>query len=285
MNFKNKAYILILLVLLQSIAIIFLTNNLIIQTYAKSFVYQYPFVIVFLLNLLGVAAIVNVLYMFGFLKKEEESVRKLNHSKEVIEALRGQKHDFLNHLNVVAGMIKMDKSEKALDYIYDISGRTDETFMISRIENVEVAAILYRKCAIAENKGINIEIDISTNLKELRIDSIDLSRIFFNLLDNAIYELERAPIEDKLLTIEIKEDENNYIIMIGNSYPVLSPHLYESIFLPGYTTKSGPDHGYGLDIVKKIVKKLNGEIIVEGYDSIGTLFTIFLPKEYSYPLI
>ncbi|SCZ03293.1 sensor histidine kinase [Alkaliphilus peptidifermentans] len=278
MKLQNKAYVLILLVLLQSISIFFIITNGFIQSYASSFIYTYPLLLILFLNVLGVAAIINVFYLFSFLKKEEESIRKLNHSIEVIEALRGQKHDFNNHLNVVAGMIKLDKYVKALEYIYDICGKTDETFSISKIENVEVAAILYRKAAIAENKGITVEFDISTDLNYLTIEPIELSKVFFNLLDNAIYELDAALEEEKILTIDIKEDKEKYIIMIGNSYPVLSPELFDRIFEAGYTTKAGPDHGFGLDIVNRIVKKNNGTVSVESYESIGTLFTVFLPK-------
>lgn len=290
MKLKTKASTLVLLILLQSASIIFLTHNKVAQILSASFLYDYPIVLVLFFNILGIAAIINVFYVFSFFKREQNSMKKLNHSKEVIEALRGQKHDFNNHMNVVGGMIGLKKYDRALKYIYNICGKTNEIFSISKIENVEVAAILYRKVAIAENKGITVEIDISTSLEDLSINSIDLSKIFFNLLDNAIYELELSPYEEKILTVDIKEDDEKFIIIIGNSYPVLSPELFDKIFIPGYTTKKGQQHGYGLDIIKKTVEKNKGQINVESYEGIGTLFTVFLPKStkaskiYSLPL-
>lgn len=221
MNLKTKASTLILLILLQSISIFFLTHNKIAQILSKSFVYNYPVFFIFFLNFLGIAAIINVFYVFIFLKKEEKSIKKLSDSREVIEALKGQKHDFNNHMSVVEGMISLKKYDKARSYIHNICGKTNEIFSISKIENIEVAAILYKKVAIAENKGINVEIDINTHLENLVVNSIDLSKIFFNLLDNAIWELEFAPFEEKILSIDIHEHEENYIIIIGNSYPVL----------------------------------------------------------------
>ncbi|RKD23679.1 Sensor_kinase_SpoOB-type, alpha-helical domain [Caminicella sporogenes DSM 14501] len=278
MKLKTKAYILVLLILLQSLSIMFLTNNLIINLMGKIIIYEYPTFVGIILNILGFIAIINVFYIIKFLKKEEESIRKLNRSKEVIEALRGQKHDFNNHLNVIAGMIQLNKPNKALEYIYNICGKTNEFFSISKIENVEVAAILYSKFAIAESKGITVELDINTSLSELKIDNIELSKILFNLLDNAIYELEKSTEDEKILTIDIGESDDRYFISIINSYPILSPKLYDKIFEKGFSTKKGENHGYGLNIVKKIVEKNKGQITVESYEGVGTIFTVIFPK-------
>jgi len=279
MKIQTKAYILVVLILLQSMIVMFLTNGFILDLMGKIIVnFQYPYFIGIMLNIFGLAAIFCVFYILNFLKKEQQSIEKLNHSKEVIEVLRGQKHDFNNHLNVIAGMIQLNKTERALDYIYNICGKTNEIFSISKIDNIEVSATLYRKCAIAESKGINVEIDISSSLENLAIDSIEISKILFNLLDNAIYELENSMEEEKILTIDIWEQEDKYIIAIGNSIPILPPELYDEIFKRGYSTKGGDGHGYGLSIVKGVVEKNGGKITVESYEGIGTIFTVLLPK-------
>lgn len=214
----------------------------------------------------------------NIIKEERESVKELNNSKEVIEALRGQKHDFQNHLNVISGLIQLGKADKALDYTFNICGKTNEIFSISKIKNVEVAALLYRKYAIAENSGIAVELDIDSYLEDIKISSLDLCKILFNLIDNAIYELQNCNAEEKILSIDISQIDNQYIISITNSYPIISEDIQKKLFQVGFSTKDGEDHGHGLPIVKSIVHKNSGKITVESYEGVGTIFTVFLPK-------
>jgi sensor histidine kinase regulating citrate/malate metabolism len=240
--------------------------------------FQYSYYMGIVINVLGVSAIICIFYILKFLKIEKDNIIKLNNSKEVIDALQGQKHDFINHLNLIAGMLQVEQSKKALDYIFKISQKVESVFSISKIKNIEIAAILGRKCTIAENKGMKVELDISTSLEDLYIDSLELCTVLFNLIDNAIVELENCKEEEKVLTIDIAEHEESYVILIGNSYPILPENLHEKIFEKGYSTKEGEGHGYGLNIVKQIIYKNKGDITVESYENVGTIFTIFLPK-------
>lgn len=278
MKIETRAYILVTLILLQSFAIMILMNKQILNMTGNSATYyEYPYYMGIFLNFIGMGAIFSVDQILKVLKIERESIVKFRHSQEMIYALQGQKHDFKNHLNVIAGLLQLDKKENALEYIYGVSERVDSAFSVSKIENIEIAATLCRKCTIAENKGISIDLDISTTLENLDIDCIEISKVLFNLMDNAIYELEKSREEEKILTVHIGEQEDMYSILIGNSYPVLAPELYEKIFEVKFSTKGGEERGYGLHIVKQIIEKNKGKITVESYESIGTIFTVFLP--------
>lgn len=270
----------IILILLQSIATALITNQAIMASMSSSekILYNYPNTLGLIINGLGISVVVWVFYIVKLVERQQEVNVKLNHSSEVIEALRGQKHDFHNHLNVISGLIQLKKGKKAMEYIQKVSGQTTKTFSISNIGNPEVASILYRKCAIAETKGMTVELDIGCDLQNIAIDSVDICTVLFNLIDNAIYELENCFDEEKILTIDISEQDKEYVFSIGNSYPIISKELHEKIFKQGYTTKQGSSHGYGLSIVKKIVSKNKGKITVESYEGVGTIFTIFLPK-------
>ncbi|MCT4605565.1 MAG: GHKL domain-containing protein [Marinisporobacter sp.] len=256
----------------------FLTNGTILKLMNNVVVnFEYSYYMGIIINILGISAIICIFYVLKFLKAEKENIIKLNNSREVIDALQGQKHDFINHLNLIAGMLQVGQNKKALDYIFKISQKVESVFSISKIKNIEVAATLGRKCTIAENNGIKVELDISTSLEDLYIDSLDLCTVLFNLIDNAIDELKNCKEEEKVLTIDIAEHEESCVILIGNSYPILPEKLYEKIFEKGYSTKNGQGHGYGLNIVKQIIYKNKGNITVESYTGVGTVMTVFLP--------
>ncbi|SHK34402.1 sensor histidine kinase [Paramaledivibacter caminithermalis] len=279
---NKRTYIaVIILILVQSISATLITNQAIITSvgYTQKINYNYPNFLAILINGLGISVVIWVFYIVKLVEKEQEANRKLNHSTEVIEALRAQKHDFHNHLNVITGLIQLEKGDEALRYIQKVAGGTTKMFSISAIGNPEVAAIICRKCAIAENKGIEVEFDIDCSLEDIAIDSVDICTVLFNLIDNAIYELENCYEDEKILTIDIMQQDNEYIFAIGNSYPIISEEIINKIFKQGYTTKKGSGHGYGLSIVKKIVHKNKGRITVESFEGVGTIFTVFLPKK------
>ncbi|WP_159434329.1 sensor histidine kinase [Peptoclostridium litorale] len=277
----RRTYILVIIVLIQFTASMMSVNETLL--YKMDYVlpvYKYPYLIELLIHILGISSIVWIIYILNSFKQELKFSKQLNSSDEIIEALKGQKHDFNNHMNMVSVYIQMNQTDRAADYINEVCGKSNEVFSISKIENAEIAAIIYKKYAIAESKGITVDLDITSTLDGLSISPVDLSKILFNLIDNAIYELEHSCSCEKILSIEIYEFEGQHIISVGNSSPVLSPELCEKIWVKGFSTKrnSRGDHGYGLSIVKHAVEKNGGKIEVESYDSIGTIFTVFLPK-------
>lgn len=281
MKLNNKAYILIIVTLVQNFVVLLLSNKAFINFMNENMqIYRYPYFIALFINILGFIGIISLYYIMKFLKEEKEMYNKLNHSKEIIDALQGQKHDFNNHLNVLGGMLQLGKNKKALNYIFNVSEKVEEVFSISKIKNVEIAATLYRKCAIAESKGIEVELYIESDLQALKMGPIDVCKILFNLIDNAVYELEKSEEDKKILAIEISEIKDYYCINISNSFPILSPELYDKVFQNGFSTKgSGSGHGYGLNIVKNVVEKNSGKVYVESFENLGTIFTVHLPKD------
>ncbi len=282
MKINKRSYILIIiLVLIQSIATSLMTNQAILSSMrsTEKILYNYPSAVVLVINGLAISVVIWVFYIIKLVDKQLEINRKLNHSTEVVQALRGQKHDFHNHLNVISGLIQLEKTKKALDYIEKVCGENTKIFSISNVDNPEVAAILYKKCAIAESKGMSIELGITTDIEDIYIDPVSLCTILFNLIDNAIHELDKPAEQDKVLSIDITEQEGYYIFAVGNSFPILDPDDHEKIFEPGFTTKKGENHGYGLSNVKKIVQRYKGKITLESYPKVGTIFTVFIPKK------
>ncbi len=41
--------------------------------------------------------------------------------KVVVQALRKQRHDFINHLQVIHGLLQLGKGQRALDYIDELA--------------------------------------------------------------------------------------------------------------------------------------------------------------------
>ncbi len=103
----------------------------------------------------------------------------------------------------------------------------------------------------------------------------ELNQVWTNLIHNALQAMEY----DGSLTIEATQSDNYIRVSIIDSGKGISPEIMSKIFQPFFTTKpSGEGSGLGLDIVRKIIEKHDGEIEVNSVPG-ETTFTVYLPMD------
>lgn len=192
-------------------------------------------------------------YSFRHLQESLDGVEKLNHM------LRAQRHDFMNHLQVVYSLIEMEEFKSAAEYIERVYGDIQKVSRILKTANPAVNALLQAKLINCERAGITVELNITTQLKDLIIPSWEYCRVLGNLLDNAIYVLiEKA--HDMKLGIDLSEDLKSYRFRVTNNASPIPSGLLEKIFEPGFTTKGRRGEGMGLAIGREIMEHYGGAL-------------------------
>lgn len=235
-----------------------------------------PFSIVALLVLV-VEAVVSV--RDGFIW------RKTNHQNEMlIEAmdqlddlnlqLRKQRHDFLNHLQVVYSLVDMKENDEAIKYIETVYGQMHRLSAGMKTDIPAVNALLQAKLAQAEEKGVKLTLDVTTQLSDLPMNDWELCRVLGNLMDNGMDAMDGMPGAE--MKVEIFEDLKQYGFRISNNGPEIPESIQAHIFQTGFTTKS-TGHGLGLSIVKEIMEDCGGSIYVKSNTEI-TVFGGSIPK-------
>ncbi|MDH7576875.1 MAG: Spo0B domain-containing protein [Bacillota bacterium] len=205
---------------------------------------------------------------------------RLQETRQMLDVLRTQRHDYLNHLQVIYGLIHVGKTRFIQDYISQVNEEIQNSSRVftALVHRPEIAGLLMRKLAQAEALGISFNVDLKTDLVLLAIPPLDFSRVLGNLIDNALDAVQTVPEEQRRISFEMKEEENGYVVKITNFRPLI-PHEYlTKIFRKGFTTKAGKGEGLGLYIVKSLVEKNHGMISVESNEETGTSFTLRFPK-------
>lgn len=210
----------------------------------------------------------------------QQQARYIEHMEELIRNIRSQRHDFISHLQAVYGLLQLGYFENAQQYIAEVTGEARLSTQTLRLNNPEVAALIQRKGVQAANQNIAFSLSVESELKELAMRPYHLNRILGNLLDNAMEAVMVLEPQDRFVKLEIKEDEQNYILAVSNSGPEIREEWREKIFEPGFSTK-GKGRGLGLAIVKETVLQYGGEVRV---NSPPTTFTVILPKKEAAPL-
>ena len=82
------------------------------------------------------------------------------------------------------------------------------------------------------------------------------------------------------ISVELKEENNNVLIVVTDSGKGIPKSKYKTVFEPGYSTKKR-GWGLGLSLVKRIVEEYhNGKIKVLSSGKEGTIMQISLKIHY-----
>ena len=196
--------------------------------------------------------------------------------EELNSTLRAQRHDYLNHLQVVYGMMELEEYEELHHYLEPVYKDMLKTGKALKTAKPAINALLKAKMGEAEGKGIDVYVEVKSDLKELRVADWEICKVLSNLIDNAMTALEDADSEKKI-EIDVTETKEEYVFTVSNNGPMIPETVQEYIFKQGFTTKREEGHGMGLFIVQNVLKENAGSISVTSAEK-ETAFVVRFKK-------
>ncbi len=181
--------------------------------------------------------------------------------------LRLKQHDYKNQIAALYSIQMVDESKKELLEIQKTYG--DRLLQEARYDNLilgcsnpVLSGYVYTKCNEAERAGIRVEPSIMCSNKNYNIGIHQIIEILGILINNAIEYFADKDWDYKVIKINVFEKLDKLQIEVANVAEYVSYDKLDKMFSFGYSTK-GDGRGIGLYSLKNIVKKHNGEIIVE----------------------
>lgn len=191
-------------------------------------------------------------------------------------SLRAQRHDFMNHLQVVYSLMEMDEYTDARDYIEKVYKDIQKVSRVLKTSNPAINALLQAKMLDCEKRGITVRLNVTSPFKDLKVPAWEMCRVLGNLIDNSMEALEEVH-DEKYIDIELFEDIKSHAFLVRNNGPMIPGNLYEKIFEPRFTTKPGKGEGMGLAITQDILSGYGGKITVSSNEK-NTVFEGVIPK-------
>lgn len=210
--------------------------------------------------------LVVTLNIFNFLKLGQMEFLKQNSAfqelyiktlNEMIDSLRGFKHDHNNMLQVMNGYISAQDMDGLKKFHSQMMSETRKINNIMPLNsyikhNPPLYGLLLSKISYSEIKNINLTINVMCNVEIKNIKIYDFCKILGVLLDNAIEAAYKS--EKKYVELAIRENTNKSCLFIEINNSCSGAVDVDAIFKDGYTTKK--DHtGFGLWEIKKIIDK------------------------------
>lgn len=222
-------------------------------------------------------AVVDILQAYNSrrMQKQAEMLQEAYRQLESLNVtLRAQRHDFMNHLQVVYSLIEMSEQKEAADYIEKVYGDIQAVSRTMRTASPAVNALLKVKLAECERRGIEVDMQINAAWKDLPIQGWEMCRVLGNLIDNAMDALGETG--KRVLTLVVSEDLRSYRFRVENNGVPIPLELRERIFQSGFSTKR-TGQGMGLHIVQEILRENGGDILLTSDDT-HTVFEGWLPR-------
>ena len=228
----------------------------------------------FLISLCVVTLIVITIFIYVFIdyiakvSKEQTRTRifenqAMQYKRQVdlllnqYENIRTIRYNIKGQIKVIYGLIDKEEYDEAKSYIGDITKLVYGNEQYLNTGFVELDCLINYKCNYA--KSLNIGIEITTKLEEkIKIAHYEYISVVDNLIDNAVEAVSKMEsIEERKIKVSLSAFKGLVYIEISNPY--VNSISQENGILK--STKADEDnHGYGLQYIKKIVKKHDGKM-------------------------
>jgi signal transduction histidine kinase len=181
----------------------------------------------------------------------------------------------------IRSMIRLDGLLKMVNDLLDISRMELKTVHreIKKVCLHEIISSILELFQIdISKKGLQVVFEKDNTAHCINADSDEISRLFTNLISNAIkYNREQG-----IITINLYQSDNYIVTEIKDSGIGLKPEDRQKLFSEFFRaknekTKNISGTGLGLSIVKRIVDSYSGRIEVDSEFGEGSTFKIFLP--------
>lgn len=224
--------------------------------------------------------------IISFRSKDEISTlnAQLSQIKQYVESLRTLRHEHLNWMSTLNGLLQMKEYDRVREMVQGESQAQQQLIdsLRSAFSDRQVAGLLFGKVQRARELGLQMTIVPGSQLHQLPggLDSTEFAAIVGNLLDNAFEASLRTPLGNNVVELFLSDEGDEVIIEVADQGCGVPEALREKIFEQGVSTRTDEpgEHGIGLYLIASYVGRCGGIIMLEDNDPCGTLFSLFLPK-------
>ncbi|MCO4149896.1 sensor histidine kinase DpiB [Citrobacter freundii] len=224
--------------------------------------------------------------IISFRSKDEIATlnAQLTQIKQYVESLRTLRHEHLNWVSTINGLLQMKEYDKVLAMVQGESQAQQQLIDSLRgaFADRQVAGLLFGKVQRARELGLTMTIVPGSQLHQLPegLDSTEFAAIVGNLLDNAFEASLRTQQGNNVVELYLSDEGDDVIIEVADQGCGVPEALREKIFEQGVSTRTDEpgEHGIGLYLIASYVRRCDGVITLEDNSPCGTLFSLFLPK-------
>src|SRR3954454_10818167 len=207
----------------------------------------------------------------------ESLTRQLDAVQLMSTVLRAQRHEFAKRLHLLNGLLQSGHVEEAAQYVDELLGSVPLGSAIPGIDAIRDAflqAFLAAKSASAREAGVTLMIGENTWVPGRLALPVDVTTVLGNLLDNAIYAARTGSSDDKVVEVELLQDDSTLHITVADTGDGVRTDFVEHVFTEGRSTKPQSaipgGRGIGMALSRQISRALGGDVRLSSPRNPGT---------------
>ena len=185
------------------------------------------------------------IWLPGYMVREMEQYqnklleRQFEEIDNTYREMRGWRHDYKNHMQVLKIYVENRQWENARDYIVQMNEDLESIDHVIKTGNIMADAIVNSKVSLAKKK--DIKLDVTAKIpKEIPMTDVEFCVVFGNIMDNAIEACEKlASKENKFIRVYIGVFKKQFYMSVSNSTD-------QRKRTKKYLSMKGEGHGFGL---------------------------------------
>ena len=224
----------------------------------------------FLHYLISIVAILVVIVMFQNWKEMQEEQwgqelvlnqisdmkKHIGEVEKLYRDIRSMRHDMGNHIQTLEHLVAHNNMDDATEYLEHLKNEWDEVSPEIKTGSPVIDVILMEKLREAKERQIRFLSDFHYP-QNTKLNAFDLSVIMNNALNNCMENVSR---DDPYIRISSFRKNSIFMIIIKNSFG--GQLNFGDSDLPE-TTKSGREHGMGLNNIRRVARMYMGDISLE----------------------
>ena len=232
--------------------------------------YEFYGALSFLHYLISIVAILVVIVMFQNWKEMQEEQRgqelvlnqisdmkkHIGEVEKLYRDIRSMRHDMGNHIQTLEHLVAHNNMDDATEYLEHLKNEWDEVSPEIKTGSPVIDVILMEKLREAKERQIRFLSDFHYP-HNTKLNAFDLSVIMNNALNNC---MENVSGDDPYISISSFRKNSIFMITIKNSFG--GQLNFGDSDLPE-TTKSGREHGIGLNNIRRVARMYMGDISLE----------------------
>lgn len=131
---------------------------------------------------------------------------------KLLEIIQLQRHDFLNHLQVISGFQQLNKPDRIQEYVKQVSVEIAEMSKTTRFKMPEVTAAVLAGFYEASKYGCKIELTVNSTLGDCEVPGPAAGGALESVFSCILANMSSPATAERCLKIKFAENDHEYSI-------------------------------------------------------------------------
>ena len=173
-----------------------------------------------------------------------------------------------------------EQARRASDVVGRLRRAVERPALAVQSVSVSLEEAVNNALYLLEPEFIRHEVQLKISLRQastkVLADPVALEQVIHNLLTNALQALDKVPVPERQLTLQLRTEGDSGILQVSDTGPGIAPEVLQRVFEPFFSTRES-GLGLGLSLCETLAGSMGGRLAASHNTPRGAVFRLSLP--------